>query len=535
MNNSPLGRLIRHPTDPSDAALKLLRVNQVFTPLSNLGKDPEMPISLAPFCTTRPLCYFNPEAFLAYIDLLNADVEATLESFELHSGETSQAVYAVFRETESWKDEEAQGLSKPRDLLRFDRLWHPEYQRYSEHVFNHLTRIPLELLQRRHGKNYQALELAQRAQKLIDLSSPALAQGFNARIRNAISHGGVHYGDYEIRYVTRSAEESLSAREFLELFDALVDTCSAHICALLAFICQHFDLVVDRGINRLPMGLRFVLLRSLCQHPGFDIEGIVEVGERASGHLNLYCVSATRSQQVHLYEGIHAAVQLYRLGMQYPVISISIECGESTPASLIVNGAALEDALTEGAPPESIGKVVQANLLWHNTSVLGRWFYIFSTLSVSIWKKGWLEIRQQWRELGIALWRERYVVRYVDNRSVGNLRRVLAEIVVRDAADLTKPAVRKIMRHATRVLRRQWICGKDFGKLRFVRFRPTYIWLRVHFGDARVRDIQGRNYADARFLATSEWISIWRRNKPIWVKAPDETFGALRIKWMLRS
>jgi hypothetical protein len=277
--------------------------------------------------------------------------------------------------------------------------------------------------------------------------------------------------------------------------------------------------------------LRFVLLRGLCQHPGFDIEGVVEVGERASGHLNLYCLSTTCSQQVHLYEGIHAAVQLYQLGMQYPVISISIECGQSTPASLVVNGAGLEEALTEGAPPESISKVVQANLLWHNTSAPARWFYIFSTVSVSVFQKGWVELRQQWRELGIALWRERYALRHVDNRSVGNLRRLLAEIVVKDAADLTKPALRKIIRHATRVLRRQWIPGKDFGQLRFIRYRPAYVAVRVHFGDARVRNLQGRNHADSGLLATSEWISIWRRHKPVWVKAPDERFGALRIKW----
>lgn len=533
MTNSPLGKLIRHPVDPADAALKLLNVNQVFGSIADLGKNSELPISLAPFCTTRPLCYFSRAAIIAYLDILNKDVEAALESLQLHSEETSQAIYVVFRETDSWKEEETQRLSKPRDLLRFDRLWHPEYQRYSEHAFNHLTRVPLELLQRIRGKNYQALELAQRAQKLSDLGSPALVHGFDSRLRNAISHGGVHYGDYEIRYVSRSGEERLSSVEFLKSFDDLVDTCSAHVAALLIFVCQHFDLILSWGIHQFPSGLRFLLLRGFCQHPGFDVEGLLEIGDRAGGHLNLYCVSATRSRPVHLHEALHSAMQLYRLGLQYPVNSISIECGESTPASLIVSGDGLAEALTDGAPPQTIAKVIQTDLLWHQASKIGHWFYIFSTISRSSWAYSMIEIRKQWRALGFQGWKRRYTIRKVDNRSVGNLRRVLAEIVVKDESDVNARALRKIMDHATRALRRQWICGKDFGKLRFIHFRPAYVWLRVHIGDARVRDLEGRNYSSEQLLAISEWMSVWRRNKPIWVKAPDEMFGTIRIKWLI--
>jgi hypothetical protein len=49
------------------------------------------------------------------------------------------------------------------------------------------------------SSNYQALELANRAEKLGELGLASLAAGFNAPLRNAISHGGVHYSDYEIR------------------------------------------------------------------------------------------------------------------------------------------------------------------------------------------------------------------------------------------------------------------------------------------------------------------------------------------------
>jgi hypothetical protein len=286
-------------------------------------------------------------------------------------------------------------------------------------------------------------------------------------------------------------------------------------------------------VERLPGGLRFLLLRGLCQHPGFDVEGLLTIGNDSSNHLNVYCRSKTRSHQVHLYEALHGAAQLHYLGARSAVISINIECGESTPACLIVNGEGLAEALTEGAPQEMLAKVIQANLLWHDSTTLGRWLYIFSTQMRSVSTQARIAIRKQWRESGLSVWKDRYVIRHAENLSVGHLRRVVAEVVVKEASDLNRNTIRAIIRHATGVLRRQRICGKDIGKLLFVRFPPSYVTLRVHFGDGRVRQLQGRNRADDRFLAISEWISIWRRHKPIWVKQPHETTGGLRIRWIL--
>jgi hypothetical protein len=530
VKDSPLGKLIKHPVDAADTEIKTAQLRQVFGDILSLS-SPDLALSLAPFCTVRPLSYFDRNAFQTYLNFLESNIGAALDAVETHSDTTSQAISAIFRQSEFWKIESQQKLSKPIDFLRFDRLWHPEYQRYSEHAYNHLIRIPLEILQKAHGKNYQALELSPRTDKLRHYNLEALTTGFDACLRNAISHGGVHYNEYEIRYVTRNDEKTLWPNSFLKQFDQLIDTCSAHIVALLVFLCRNYDNVSARGIERLPNGLRYLMLRGLCQHPGFDIEAILPFGNGSTNGLNVFCLSETRSRQVHLYEALHAAMQLYRLGVRSGTISFNIDCGATFPASLIINGDHLTASLTDGAPAEEIKNLIQADLLWHNTNTLGRWRYIASTFAGSVFKKAKIAYFQDRRDRGFPSWASRYLVRHIENISAGNLRRLVAEVVILHDSDFNIECIRSILLHASKKLRKHRIQGKDHGRMLFLRRRPSYVTVRIHRSDARIRDLQQRAKIDSGLVAIGEWISVFRRHLPIWVKQPHEIVENVRIRW----
>lgn len=532
MKNSPLGKLIRHPFDAVDFALKRKEVERVFGAIDGYRNEVELSLALFPFCCTQPLCYFNRKAFDEVLSLFETDVSGTFEAIELHGNSITQAIHTVLRRTESWTSEENQNLSAPKDFLQFDRLWHPEYQRYAEHAFNHLTRVPLELLQRRDGKNYQALELANRADKLTGLGFQSLREGFSSQVRNAISHGGVQYDEQEIRYVGRKENVEFSAREFLVEFDSLVDTCSAYVAAIVVFICKYSDRLPDKRLQKIPAGLQFIFVQGACDHPGFKIDGFLTTGRDTSLSANIYCKSDTRSRPLHLHEALHAAMMLYQFGGRYPIIAISIDCGRSTSGCLIVDGDALEAALVDTAPPESVGKVIRANLLWHDTTAIERWIYIFLSQLRTIWTRNKAETLQNREEFGVLFVSDCYVVRNVEDRSVGNLRRVMAEVFVKNASALGRDSLKAIIHHATTKIRKKRIPGKDFGFLRHFRLRPSYVWLRLHSADGRIRALQSRGHSDKNLLAISEWMSIVPTRKPITVKNPHEIMKRIRIRWM---
>ena len=92
-------------------------------------------------------------------------------------------------------------LDSPRNIGDFESLWHPNYQLICEHVFNHLINVPLYIIGKKKGKDYLSLTLANRVQRLKENRfSRSYYSGFNAIVRNAISHGSVEFLSRTIKY-----------------------------------------------------------------------------------------------------------------------------------------------------------------------------------------------------------------------------------------------------------------------------------------------------------------------------------------------
>jgi len=97
------------------------------------------------------------------------------------------------RDAQSEYVEATISLESPDDISRFEKVWHPSYQRISEHVFNHLINIPLFILGRKHRKDYLSLSLSNRTKTLLELFSSKSCVGYDSVVRNAISHGGLNF------------------------------------------------------------------------------------------------------------------------------------------------------------------------------------------------------------------------------------------------------------------------------------------------------------------------------------------------------
>ena len=106
----------------------------------------DLHLALYKFATIRPLKYFDSDVIEVALELFDNHPKETLDSlFELNR-EITHATMSMIREGSSWNQEQQLSLQDPKDMNKFERIWHPEYQRYSEHIFNHLINIPLKIL-----------------------------------------------------------------------------------------------------------------------------------------------------------------------------------------------------------------------------------------------------------------------------------------------------------------------------------------------------------------------------------------------------
>jgi hypothetical protein len=425
-------------------------------------------------------------------------------------------------------------LDAPKELLKFEQIWHPEYQRYCEHVFNHLLRLPLELLASKHGRNYQSSQsLSARAQVLEKKGHDYLTRGFDSLIRNAISHGSTYYSDSTIRYVdAKGNTRDVYPWDFEKLFDQLVDCCHAHVSALMTFVLRNWKAVSSFGIEKLPLGVREALLRGVMQSPIFEIGSILDSdGTSSSPMLSVQCRLATRNRSIQMLQGIRLATELFRIGgSNYKTAAVSIDCGPAVSNLLMIDFQKLGTALTDDS--QDIGEIFKGTLLWHDTGGVRLRLFLWKTLMALVWQSFRSEVVQNWRKAGLGVWRSRYTIRDVEDRTVGAHRRIYTYIVMNKNEPVSLRAVRNILFNASKRLRRRWVPNRHLHGPGWIWARPSYVWLRLIEHDARVRQLHTSFGTEPKTIAEAEWMTFRQRGKPIIVKQPDDIYRRLRIRYL---
>jgi hypothetical protein len=522
-----------NPLHEMESKLRAPYVDQVFGKWVDVNAYGRIGLSLYPFAYERPLEYIAWDTFESVLAMLESDITVTLESITRWSHSLSHAVQSVTRPGSSWSHEEDISTDKPKDVLKFEQIWHPEYQRYVEHSLNHLTRLPLELLGRLAGKDYQSQgSLAARLASLRADGREEFTRGYHPVVRNAIAHGSTFYLESAVRYVdAKGNTEDIIPWDFEKLFDHLVDVCHAYVAAILVFVCRNWEAATAHGLHRLPLGVRQLLVKAKTSTSIFEVDSMLE-GDAAEGatFLNVHCNSRSKARFLQLHQGLSMATEVVRLGgSPYSRIAVSIDCGPAVSSLMMVDVPKLQNALAGGA--QNWDEIIQGSLLWYDRSSTATRVFLIKTFLATSWRAYCLDMRKRWRAAGFGMWHSRYCIRSIEERTVESLRRLHVDIVLRPNEAVNRTVVQGVLLHAVRKLKRKLIPSRTLEGPGWRLGRPTYVWIRLFRNDCRVRQLKSSGFNDNNFVAMAEWTALRNRRKPIFVKQPDEFLHGVRFKY----
>jgi hypothetical protein len=490
-------------------------------------------LSLYPFSTTKPLTYFNLSALNCALIFFAKHTTEVFDNLTSLDKEISHAIFSMRRKGSSWDREDILSLDAPRDLIDFENIWHPEYNRYCEHIFNNLIRIPIGVLGSLKAKNYANQNLPNRVEILRNNGLRELANGYNATVRNAISHGSVSFEFQTIKYEDKNNCIELSSREFARLFDSLVDVCHAIVIALLITMCKNHLEISRRGIESLPLGFRFLIIDGVASHQDFSIHSMVNsVTIGGKKQLNVYCSTSSPSRNAHLFESLNVCWNSQMFGGKgYDRFSVSIDCGKRVPTLVFLDGQKLLRARQNNLPLECARDVFEDSLLWYDTSKWIRRLHIWKNIFSLGLRLMRFQFHDDLRKLGLKVLSSKYFIKAIDNKSADKIRRLEAHVILMAEEIPRKEVLLDIVKHAIGKLRKKRLSKLKLGAVSKTRRRPSYVWIRLYRRDARKRTLLSSGWAEGNLLLQAEWISFFYRKNPVYVNEPDGVSHGIRIRF----
>lgn len=489
------------------------------------------------FASDPPFCYTNSTAIDDTLAILNADLQTTLEVLKAQGEFVSRAIFSFLRPTTSWDihDGERVSIDTPSGIEDFENIWHPEYIKYCEQVYNHIIKIPLGILEKPKKKDYLSLVLSQRAEKLVKLGFPNLATGFDSIVRNAISHGGIEYDYSNIRYIDSKDKKELYAPDLVSLLDDLFDTCNSIIIATVIFVVENQVSIEKSGIENLPLGIKFLLADGFVSHNGSKLMSFIESGKDRQ-QLNLNLRTNTTVRGVHQLESLQAAwATCFFGGRNYNRFLVSIDCNMPVQPLVIINGKVLQAAIENNTAFNEVAPgLFESSLLWYDASKFRFRLYALLSSFKTNWEIQKRKFRLEMIQKGTFIPLLHYKVVFSKNTSPKFFRRLEAHIVLDISKEITENNLIKIIRSALGRLRRRLIKRKDiYGEFGLKGF-PFSINLRVCATDRRVRDLISYSWQNEELVAIAEFSKDWEKAPPFFTKQANRILKQIRIKYNLK-
>ncbi|MFT3893885.1 MAG: hypothetical protein QM730_19835 [Anaerolineales bacterium] len=364
----------RHPLARLMRELKADVVSERFSDwLKSKPSDNSWLYSLYDFANNAPFCYVDDQIINETLSILSMDTQCTLDALKNHGEYVSRAIFTSFRPSVSWQiqDGEKFSIDTPKGIEDFENIWHPEYVKCCEQIYNHLIKIPLHILGKQNSRDFVSLGLPKRIEKLIALGYSNLTNGYDSVIRNAISHGGIEYGISDISYIDILNKKDIYAPDLVSLLDDLLDTCNSMIVSFLLFIIANQDTVEKTGIENLPLGIKYLLTKGFTSHNGLKIISFMESGLNKQ-QLNINIQTSTMYRGIHQFEALQVAwAASFFGGSNFERILVNIDCDMPVQPLAIINGKLLNDAIKNKlAFEEVVPKLFEHSLLWYDTTKL---------------------------------------------------------------------------------------------------------------------------------------------------------------------
>lgn len=535
VDNQPLNEIFKlHSICGIQRSLWKTQILGAFSDYVDESSFKKWHLCLYRFATAKPFTFVRWEAIDEALAFFNQRPDLTLDGVATLQRELSHATFSLLRPGTSWTREKKLSLDRPEQMAEFESIWHPEYQRYCEHIFNHLIQLPLHVIGSRRGKNYLAPTLANRADLMQTHGLAELITGYDSVVRNAISHGSTSFEAIGVRYIDKKGDRLLAPWEFAGLFDSLVDTCHSILVALLLFLCERQTLVEGTGLHKLPLGLRFIFIDAFSSHSSFKLLSAMESDTAGpKRQLNIICKIDSKARWAQIFEGMHTCWNASGFGGEgYNRFFVSFDCGMPVLSSLILSGDELQRAIkTNEALNRCASKIIETSLLWYDASNLEKKLYSWKSILPVRWQITKRDIVQNWRNSGLKVLSSRYTILETLDRSTETVRQLEAHIILHERGAVTDELLQEIVRHAIRRLRRHRVRRTDlYGEKGRAR-KPDYIRVRLYAQERRIRTLMSYGWKDKALVLIAEWIPPAKKIQPFYTQEADAVLGCIRIKY----
>ena len=519
-----------HPLEKGFRAEKQEACLRAFRPWLTTPTLDEWHLALFPLASQLPLAFFSHAALDKALQFFEANPQGSWQAIAATAQHISHAILSLLMPTPSWRTENVLSLDSPEAIAQFESLWHPEYQRYSEHIFNHLIQVPLHALGHIKHHDYNSPSLANRADLLRANSLTDLTTGFDPVVRNAIAHGKTELQIQAITYADRTASRTLTSWEFEGLFDSLVDTCHGLLAAILIFIARNRFSEPALPSAQLPFGIRYLISSGLAVHPAMKIQDMLESNSPGTGaQLNIVLSTTNPSRAAHQFEAIHIAYVCSCLFPTYDRYFISIDSGKAIQSTIAIDGKALSQA-SKGVPIEKLTiPLVQTSLLWHDAPKWRSSLSTITTLVRSKWPRLASDLRRSLESSGLVTPVYAYEVVAVENNSSPSGPRLTAYVALLDVQAVLPAQLIATVNHMTRSLRRRRVRRLGISGPHGLPSHPQHITIRLHKARVRLRTMKGMAWQCPELLLIAEWAKRPRSAIPFYTKRADFSEDGMRI------
>jgi hypothetical protein len=233
---------------------------------------------------------------------------------------------------------------EPQRLMKFyeDHL-HPAYLKLVEGVYADLI-FPISGYQLiKQGGNLEGFYVFNRVEELKNTQYEYLTKPYNNIVRNGIAHGKVIYKQGDIKYEDRKGNSvTLLYREFINLFDNLLDICNGLSLGLRLFYFTNIDFIEKHHIN-IPRQIMIEELTEETNAPAWEINECLE-GETVDNRsqLNIYVKNRVLDPLAYQYHAFRSAILAEKLVPGYDIYFIILDSAYFKFGLIAFNGLKLK-------------------------------------------------------------------------------------------------------------------------------------------------------------------------------------------------
>ncbi|MFA6209152.1 MAG: hypothetical protein WCT03_11185 [Candidatus Obscuribacterales bacterium] len=444
---------------------------------------------LSTFVTKAPWTHWDKQLVVDVKNFLELSPGNSLQVISQSTNALERAFRVVLDKAWNEFPEAMIVLSDPAELKTFSQVILPAYLRLAEHAYVNFLRY-LWLVS---GKKEKGFNTSAALQRLPEEISSSLKNGYNDHFRNAIAHGEMHFGLFEIFFGPKNFSTSMDAPEALALIDDLWCTCNSINLGILAFLSDSL-VATPEALSVLPPAALAFVLGGLRDRPHLAIETVLVHNLDDEQELNVYVTSKPMIENEAKHESLKIAQTAFELsGWRYDSVLVAFDTGISVPSQIRIKATEMQSALQADADGLDLNPIIPLALIWKPPRpLLAKWH---------LYKAMWAIQRDLPREK-----KHRLRVRKVENRSIRNQVRIQVSAVPdRQYRNLeASEFLKDVSILAREIAGQNYLTGSTFeGGFRFHR-RPMYVWIDLYSEDRNLRQIAKGGWDGGNLLLKSE-------------------------------